>query len=416
MRYLAVIVISFVFSSGVAAHVAGLPPDEEVQRALENHPSVAAAERRIESARSQADMLRAGANELVLSGSYANRTIDREGRYNEGDITLSRTIRLPGKASLDRKAGDLGTGVAENRSADTRHQVALLLATLWYDWLEQNELFRNDESSVQTQRRAVEALKRRVSLRDASELEVNQAMAALAAGEAQKADSFARMERARVVLANAFPEINLLSQPESMPTPALPAEAIDTLKSLVITRSHEIRAADLEAQRLSVVARRAMADRIPDPTIGTRLFKERGGLERGIGVSVSIPLGWEHRRAAASRAAADASASNFDLEDVRRSVYSSADADAVDVRTRVAVWENMKLSSESAMNAEKRTQRGYELSNVDLAELLFTQRQAIDARRAEITARAEAARAIAKLLIDSHSIWVADDHDEAKQP
>ncbi|WP_331377412.1 hypothetical protein [Sphingomonas sp. 37zxx] len=47
----------------------------------------------------------------------------------------------------------------------------------------------------------------------------------------------------------------------------------------------------------------------------------------------------------------------------------------------------------------------------DLADLLYAQRQANDARREEIRARVEALRAILRLEIDSHVVWIdADDH------
>ncbi|MHB1207733.1 MAG: hypothetical protein ACYCZX_19370, partial [Rhodospirillaceae bacterium] len=90
----------------------------------------------------------------------------------------------------------------------------------------------------------------------------------------------------------------------------------------------------------------------------------------------------------------------------------TADADLADVETRVAAWASMRASAQSSGDAAARTARGHQLGAIDLAELLYAQRQAHDARRAEIAARAEASRAIAKLLIDSHSIWAAP-HDEA---
>src|SRR3546814_1499146 len=58
------------------------------------------------------------------------------------------------------------------------------------------------------------------------------------------------------------------------------------MRDLVIERSHEIRAADREAQRLAVVARRIRADRIADPSFGVRLFSERGGMEQGAGIVI----------------------------------------------------------------------------------------------------------------------------------
>jgi outer membrane protein TolC len=400
-------------SAAANADTPGLPPDSEVDRALSNDPGVAAAAQRVNAARAEADMLRVGPNEFMLSGSYLQRSVRGEGplddgKFDEGDATLSRTIRLPGKAGLDRKAGALGVQVAQNRGEDARHQAAWLLAQLWYDWMETGALYGTDTEIVKAQQAAVSAMEKRLAVRDAAQLELDQAHSALALAQAQQADSRARMEKARAALAATFPEISLSPEPPALPAPALPAQGIGVLHDLVIAHSHEIRAADREAERLSVVARRAHADRIPDPTLGMRVFSERGGMEKGVGVVVSIPLGFAHRRASADRASAEASAAGFERADVRRQVQVMADTDASEANARMSAWESMRTSADNAAAAAARTERGYRLGGIDLADLLFTQRQANDARRAEVGARAAAGRAITKLLIDSHTIWAGD--------
>jgi cobalt-zinc-cadmium efflux system outer membrane protein len=402
------------FVTGTAhADVPGLPPDAEAERALDNYPGVTAAQARIGSARAQADMLRAGPNEFVLSGAFSRRTVEREGLYSEVDATLSRIVRLPGKAGLDRKAGALGVEVAKNHSEDVRHHAALLLSQLWYDWLQAGEFRRNDARTVEMQESALASVQKRADVRDAALLEVDQARAALAIAQAQLAETNAKLESARVTLAATFPEVTLAAAPPVLPPPSLGSFDASTLRDLVVERSHEIRAADGDAERLLVLANRARQDRIPDPTVGMRVFRERGGLERGVGVTLSIPLGWEHRRASAARAAAEASAAGFDTAEVRRQVKAIADSDASEAQNRIAAWESTRASARSADEAEARTRRGHQLGGIDLADLLFTQKQANDVRRAEIAAKVEAARAVTKLLIDSHTIW-AEVHEDGQ--
>src|SRR3546814_19969176 len=99
------------------------------------------------------------------------------------------------------------------------------------------------------------------------------------------------------------------------------------MRDLVIERSHEIRAAGREAQRLAVVARRIRADRIADPSFGVRLFSERSGMEQGAGIVMSMPLGGGHRRAAADRASAEGNAAQLEHMSVPRTVPAIADAD-----------------------------------------------------------------------------------------
>src|SRR3546814_7311364 len=101
----------------------------------------------------------------------------------------------------------------------------------------------------------------------------------------------------------------------------VPAQRLAAMRDLVIERSHEIRAAEREAQRLAVVAQRVRADRIADPSFGVRLFSERSGMEQGAGVVMSMPLGGGHRRAAADRASAEGNAAQ--LEHMRSEEHTS---------------------------------------------------------------------------------------------
>lgn len=414
------ILLAVLLSSAAQAQslAPAFPTDEQVDAALDGYPGVAAAQARVDAALADRDMLRAGPYEFTLSGSYARRTIEREGRFEETDTTLSRTIRLPGKAGLDRKAGALGVEVARDEREDMRHHTALLLSELWHDWMEAGELVRSDLAALEMQTSALDALRRRAGIKDAAQIEVDQAQAAQALVQAQLADARSKLEKARVTLAATFPEIPLTIEPPMLPAPELSADEVERLRRLVLVRSHEISAAENEAERRSILARRSSADRLPDPTVGVRMFRERGGLENGVGVHLSIPLGYSHRRAAASKASAQASEAGFARDEVRRMIQATADADAADVRTRIAAWVSTAESARSTESAAMRTQRGHSLGAIDLADMLFIQRQANDARRAEITARSAASRARLKLLIDAHEIWAAahaggDAHDTA---
>lgn len=383
-----------------------LPPETEIVAILDRHPAVAAATSRVDVARAQNDMLRRGPHEITITGTYIHRTVDREGEFDEFDTTIGRAFRLPGKANLDRKAGALGVEVAENRAEDVRHQAALTLSSLWYDWLTAAELYRNDVDTVRLLETAAIAVRRRRLLRDAGDLDVDQASAALAQARAQTAVSLANREQARAILAATFPDLAVPAEAPALAVPELPAQPLERMRDLVIERSHEIRAAHRESQRLGFVAQRVQTDRIADPTFGVRLFSERGGMERGAGLVASLPLGGGFRRAAASQASAEASAARFDLANVQRAVKATANADLSNARTRMDVWHDTLDAVTSSTSAADRTARGQALGAIDLAEMLYARKQAHDARRTEIEARGEAVRALMKLQIDSHSIWV----------
>ena len=405
------VLVALLTPAGALAQRADLPPSEKVAEALDNHPAVAAARARVDAARADRDMLAKGIHEIAVTGSYVRRSVDREGGYDEFDATIARPFRLPGKAALDREAGALGIEVAENRMEDARHQTALLLSGYWNDWLVAGALYRNDLDTVRWLEKELSALRRRVALRDAAALDVDQAMAALAQAQAQVASSLAAREQARVTLAANFPEIPLPTEPPETSVAMVPAQKLAAMRDLVIERSHEIRAAEREAQRLAVVAQRVRADRIADPSFGVRLFSERSGMEQGAGVVMSMPLGGGHRRAAADRASAEGNAAQLEHMSVQRTVRAIADADLSSATLRLEAWKNTDLSAQSAASALARTERGYQLGQIDLADLLYARRQAGEARRSEIMARSEAARALLKLEIDSHSLWMVHDED-----
>jgi outer membrane protein TolC len=69
----------------------------------------------------------------------------------------------------------------------------------------------------------------------------------------------------------------------------------------------------------------------------------------------------------------------------------------------------MEKAASAADAAAGRTEQGNALGHIDLADLLYARRQARETRRAEIEARAEAHRAITRLRIDAHALWL-DEH------
>lgn len=386
----------------------GLPDDMAISRALDEHPSVIAARARTDAARARANGLRQGPHEFTFSGSYVRRSIDREGKFNEYDAQVSRAIRLPGKGRLDREIGQFGIEAAENLAEDARHQAALLLAAHWFDWLSASAQARVDAAAVTNYEKALAAVTRRKDLRDAAQLDVDQARAALAAARlaAQQSSGLAALARTR--LATHFPALPLPVEAPEVPLPDIAEARLSQLRDQVIANSHEIAAAEAEARRMAALADRTGKDRLADPTIGLRVFSERGGAERGAGVVFSVPLGGSHRKALADEAGASASAARAEEQLARWSVQETADADATEARYRLAAWHRARETVEAQMAALGKLRRGHELGEIDLADLLLGERMVHDAFRIEAAARTEALRAITKLRIDSHELWLTD--------
>lgn len=386
----------------------GLPDEAAIGRALDEHPSVIAARARTDAARARARGLRQGPHEFTFSGSYTRRSVDREGKYDEYDAQVSRAIRLPGKGRLDREIGEFGIAAAENLAEDARHQAALLLAGHWFDWLSASAQVRVDGAAVANYEKALTAVTRRMQLRDAAQLDVDQARAALSAARLAAEQSGGLAALARTRLANHFPALPLPADAPEVPLPDMADARLSQLRDLVISNSHEIAAAEAEARRMGALADRTDKDRLADPSVGVRVFSERGGAERGAGVVFSVPLGGSHRKALAQEAGASASAARAEEQLARFTVQETADADVTEARYRLAAWHRARETVEAQMAALGKLRRGHELGEIDLADLLLGERMVHDAFRIEAEARTEAMRAITKLRIDSHELWLAD--------
>jgi len=386
----------------------GLPDPGAVAAALDAHPAVMAADARTAASAAEAEALARGPHEFTLSTGYLQRTVDREGRYNEYDATLSRSIRLPGKASLDRQIGSAGLLAAQNQAEDFRHQTANLLADQWWDWLAAAAEAQIDRQAVTNFSQMLATTQRRVELRDAARLEVDLAQASLGAARLAAEQSAGRAEVARVRLVAQFPTLALPASAPEIPLPATDTFDIAELGAKIVERSHEIAAADAESLKSGKLAERIRRDRIPDPSLGLRVFSERDNAERGVGLVFSLPLGGGYRRALADKASAEAGAARAEAEAARFGVNQMATADMAEARFRHTAWQRAREAVTAQVAALMKLRIGHAAGEIDLADVLLAERQVHDAFRAEMSARAEAQRSLTRLRIDSHELWISD--------
>ena len=413
------LLLPLLFAQPVMAQQSALPDPAAVTAALEAHPVVQAADARLEAARAEARALSAGPHEVVLSGTYARRDVRDPGldpaRYNEYEGQITRAVRLPGKAGLDRKIGAEGITYADNMAGDARHQTALRLAQFWWNWLDAAAQAGVDRQAAANAESLLATVKRRMSLRDASALEGDQAEAALAVARAAAARSAGAETVAKARLAAQFPGLTLPSAPPEVPMPDATPALLKRLHDHILGRSHEILAAEAMARQASASADRARADRMADPSLGLRVFSDKGGIERGAGVVLSIPLGGAYRAAQAGKASAAASAAQADLQSVRRDIQEVAESDLAEANATQTAWARARAALESQMAALGKVRRGHQLGEINLSDVLLAERLAHDAFRAEATARADAARAFTRLRIDAHDLWI-DDESDRQQP
>lgn len=400
--------VALLLAAPAAAQTA-LPDVAAVEAALEGHPAVTAARADVAAARARARAMAVGSHEFTASASLGRREVREIGDFTEYDASLSRAIRLPGKAALDRKAGDAGILAAENMADDARHQAALILSDLWWEWLGAAAERRVLERSAATLGKAAEAVTRRQALREAAALEKEQADAAHALARAAARAAAGREAAARAALAAQFPMLPLPATVPAMPAPELPPEGLAALGALVTERSHEIGAVVARADQADLMAKRIRRDRIADPSIGVRGFSEFDGAERGVGLLVSVPLGGRHRRALADEAEAAAGAAQARAATVRQEILALSGRDVASAEAAFAAWKDSEAAATASTSATARAARGHALGGLDLADRLYAERLAQEMALAEAQARAEAWRAITRLRIDSHTLWMHAD-------
>lgn len=396
----------------------GLPTKRDVVSALDAYPRVRAALARSDAARAEAQLLSRGPHEFTLSTTYNSRTVNdgtgvANGRFNEFSAEVSRPIRLPGKAALDRQIGQQGVTYASNMAEDARHQAALLLAQDWWDWMGAAQEARVDQQAVENARATLSSVQRRVALHDASRLEEDQASAAVGSAATQASRSAGRVTVARARLLAQFPALPLPADAPDAPVPSVPAGGLGMLHDRILGESHELAAAQALARQAGAQADRARKERTGDPTFGLRVFSDRGGMEKGGGIVFSMPFGGGFRSAQADKASAQASAAQADLQAVKLNIEETADTDLATAQAAQAAWQDARTALDAQMAALLKTRRGQQLGEIGLAEVLLAERMTHEAFRAEAIARVDALRAITKIRIDSHQLWIGD--DEAKE-
>lgn len=382
-----------------------LPPEGLIVAALAGQPEVRAAAARLAAARAEQRALAVGSYETEATLIPQRRDTDADGRYREWEAQLTRSIRLPGKARLDRQIGAHGQRAADLRLDDAEHQAARRLLQRWMDWLRTSVVMRTAEARLALVEREHAALARRVQLGDAAALELDLLEAEQARLQAEALSARAAAIAAHASLVSEFPQIPLPERlpvlPDPQPLPGGPAR----WRELIVARSHEIGIAEEEAARQEQVAERVRAERRPDPSIGLRLLEERGGQERALGVVVSVPLGVAYRGALARRESANADARVAEAAGVRRLIEQEAQATVRDADDRWRQWQATQAALQAQQDVAAKLRRAWELGEVALADWLLAARNEAQAAQAEAVARADALEAGLRVRVDSHELW-----------
>lgn len=392
-----------------------LPPQELVLRAIQSTPEVRAAQAVLDRAEAEARMRQVGPHEPQLTLIPQTRRIDGDRRYREWEVDLSRGVRWPNKARLDREIGAAGREAASLAFEDAHHAAARRLLGLWTDWQRTAAAATLREAQLAAWQRERAAVSRRVQLGDAAARDRIALDAAVAQAEAAVAQAQADADTAQLALSSAFPDLPL---PERLRLPAAPTplDGSDSAwVALIQQRSHEIGTAAAIARKKDAEARRARADRLPDPQIGLRMISDRGGREHAFGVTVTMPLGVSYRAAEAAAAGADAMGAEAELAMVRRDVGRDARQVVTLARARYAIWQRQQQAALATASSADKAERGYALGELGLDEMLIARRAAQEAELAASRAEIDAIESVTRVKVDAHAVWHRHDpgdHDE----
>lgn len=389
---------------------ADLPPPQRVEQSIADQPSIRAARAELEAEFAQRARLVAGPYEpLLRAGTQQRRASEPDGRWAEWSLGVERTLRLPGKAALDESLGEQGVRQARAALGEARHEAGRALLADWFAWLREATIARE----WGTQRALLDAqrdgVRRRERAGDASRLEVEQAEAAWEQADAQRALADARAAQAGAELARRY-RIDTPDGVRAAPVPAVEG-GVQVWIERVLGASHELALAREASARALIVARRADADRSPDPSVGIHVASERGGAERIVGVALSIPLPGAARVASVDAARAQARAGAAREAAVRRRLEAEVEGLVLRAAGAREGWQRLAAVAERLELASALSARAYSLGEGTVAEVLTARRLAADARIAAAAAGVDAALARYRLLLDAHELWDIDDDD-----
>lgn len=407
-------VLFFLPLIGHAADVvdfADLPPTATVAQALAQHPMVKAAEAGVSVAEASKDRLVAGPHEFTLRmEGQRRREAPTDVNYNEQAVGIERGIRLPGKSATDAALGQAGINQAKYAFGDAHHEMSRLLLKSWFNWQREWATAQEWQAQAGILRRQHEVAKKRVTLGDAARLEALQAEAQLTQAEAQQAQAETMARLAANEFTQQFPGIALPTAPQPG-KPQLPPAMSDAWLEKLRAHNHELLTAAAASKHQQLIAQRTDAERLPDPTLGVRVSRERDGQERLFGLQLTIPLPGAGRAAASRVELAGVNVAAAREAQVKTKVDTEAQRTLIEAQAAYVQWERLvAVAARMAENAQL-LDKAWRLGEGQFADLQFARRQAGEAQLAAVRAQLDANESRYKVLLDAHELWVLDAHD-----
>ncbi len=236
---------------------ADLPATEHARAAIDQDPAVDQARHGVQAATHSAAMLEASPYEWTASTTAQRRRVDGSGSSNEWSVQLARTLRIGGKAALDRDLGDAGLRQSTAQLGAARSESARQLLDLWLDWLGARQAREGLLEQVKFAQANIAAVEKRRKAGDASMLELNVAKGDLAEVQRQVSAMVAAESKALATLRVRYPQLPL--QARALSEPLRPERNEAQWREQIAAGSEARRAAQQSLRKAELSAARARA-------------------------------------------------------------------------------------------------------------------------------------------------------------
>lgn len=389
--------------AGTTPEVIELFPASQIRPLLDQDPSVIAARTNLDAARQESQILDRSPHEWNARASTQRRNVQDGQRYQEWNIGVERTLRLPAKARADRKLGVATVEQAEAEYGEAIQGAAKTFLNLYLDWLTAEQGYLLAKTNREAAHDNLAVVDKRVRAGDASKLDQSLAQADLAEQR--------RLENEAGTLANAtwgrlsarFPAMK--RQNASMPEPPAIKDDFTFWRERILMESDTLKTAQAGFRKAQANAERLRADRTPDPTVGVFSASEVGGREKLYGISVSIPIPSGQRSLQASKAEQLAEVARQDTELKKRELEAEVASTVINAQGAYESWQIAESALLSTQENARLTQRAYSLGETELQALLLARRQATAAAQSALSSKASALKAYNNLIIDAHLVW-----------
>ena len=398
-----------------------LPPVAATREVIAALPPLLAAKAGVELAQARSQRLQAGVHEWAFKAGAQQRSDAVGDKFFETDLALERGVRFGRKGQTDQALGEMGVNAGQMSYADTWHETVRTLVQAWFEAqraraqvlvLAQQTALAGDQLRV---------AQRRVKAGDAPRMDEMMARAELERAHSAELQARGRLEVMLQELRVRYPglaldtlkldtlKLDAANTSDASGLPALP-DADTTWLQRIMADNHELELAEAEAQVARLAAQRAQLDTRPDPLVGVRAARERGGAENVVGVYITVPISGALRAADARAAQAQADAAEQRLALTRQKVEAAAQRAVLQARHTRGVWERQQAVLVAMAQVAQLSSKAYALGEVSLTESLQARRNALDASLNAQAARWDALEAITRLLVDAHQLWAADEH------